>query len=174
MKKRNKTIFAFNLSIAMFFTCISLIGYTYCKYCDIERGTISMSIAEPICNLVIDKELTESSNNLKTIFFSVNNYDENGKISDVSMKYYIGFNSEVENNNLNYSLYELKDNKYENLVEIDNSNEKSTTKDEILNTDSKQSKKYKLEISYKDVSKVNKNNKIGLLITLNSEQVKPT
>lgn len=173
MKKRNKTIFVFKLSIAMFFTCISLIGYTYCKYCDTEKGNVSMSIAEPICNLVIDKELTESSNNLKTIFFSVNNYDENGKISDVSMKYYIGFDSEVENDNLNYSLYELKDNKYENLVEIDNSNGKNTTTNKTLDTGLKQSKKYKLEISYKDVFKVNTNNKIGLSITLNSEQVKP-
>lgn len=151
-----------------------IIKGTTSKYSTVKGGEINISTAKPICNMVINNNITISNYKPESLYFSVNNYDENNNISDVSMKYSLSFKINQPNNNLNYLLYELQDDGNEKLIPISNINGVIETKElNPLNAGVKQSIYYKLEVNYNTDSKINLDNDLKLSIILNSEQIKP-
>lgn len=173
MKESSKKNTKIILILLVVFIAASILGYTISKYFEAKRGNLTLSVAKPICNLVVENEDFSISNTEKSsLYFTVNNFEDK-EVSDVGMKYNVTFEFPekfVTANVLDYTLYK---------VNSDNTEETVQTVNSTFKADTKESQKYKLEMIYNsssptasDITEEDLNN-FNIEINLNSEQVKP-
>lgn len=177
MKQNSKINLKLTITITiLIIVALSIISSVQCamsKYVSEIDGDIDFSVAKPICELVIDNEPCVSNYKSEPLYFSVNNFDKNGDVSDVAMEYFITFNVPQNATYLSYSLYLIEDGEDKEL-ELTNSNRTVKTVDSsVLNAGENKSNKYKLEIEYNDDLPVNLEDEVSVSITLDSKQVNP-
>lgn len=157
-KREMTLIIIISITIILFFS-----GYSIGK----EKSNIDIKmnseIAKPIILVENSEPINITQENNKGIYnFKIKNYDENGMINEVQMKYSIEIFPQI-NQIISMKLY-----KNEEEIELEN----NKTKDIILNSKLKQEENYKLEFLYdKD-----KSDSIGEIIEnvqikIHSEQV---
>lgn len=166
MKNRKKTIVLIILSL---FTIYLIYNFTFAKFITDIPGTASSQIATPIIELVGSNKIvgTDYDDTAQQIEynFSVNNFDSNGNMNQVNLKYIIKITNDNPEFPISYKLYD-KDNK-----EIILNN--NTTNLILLDKDIQITHYYKLIIKYDDkgngINIINKLNNLD--ITLSAEQV---
>lgn len=167
MKKRVTLIF-----ILLQVILVSMVSISYAKYTKGYSGKIGISVAKPISRVVIDGDVYISNYGQKPIYFSVYNYDEKGKISEIKMNYKIIIKTTQSNAPLKYKLYRVYSDKQEE-IKINNSKGIISQVNAIsMNAETKQTHNYKLEIMYDNASTIELDKNIGISITLQSVQAK--
>lgn len=133
-KRREITLISIVLMvIVLFFT-----GFSFGKGLTNTDIEVSSKIAEPILKIENTPPVAiTTTNNTANYEFKIKNYNETGKITDVSLKYTIEILTEIEG--INFKIYK-------NEQEILLQNQK--TDQFILNNQDKQEDLYKLEIEY--------------------------
>ena len=136
-KKRNYKILITILII--FIISLLFVGYTFAKSIESVLLKATSQIAEPILIVENDPSLDITAiNNEGTYNFTIKNYNENDKTTDVKLRYYIEVLSNVDE-----SVY-IK--LYENEKEIELQNNK-TEYIEVSNKE-KEEKQYKIKVRY--------------------------
>lgn len=141
MKKRTKkmtqkTIIAI---LIIFIICLLFVGYTFAK--GIENVVVKSNgqIAEPILLIENDPSIDITANNNEGIYnFAIKNYNEQDKITDIKLKYYIEILSNVDNS-VQIDLFNNED-----KIEL---NDNKTDYIEVSN-DEKEEKQYQIKIKY--------------------------
>lgn len=165
-KLNQKSSKILTLTLIIFIIILLLLcGYTMAK--TIEQVIIKnkTAIAEPILLIENDPKLDiTESNNYGEYIFKVKNYNEQNKVTEADLKYYIEILSYLDDESVNIELYQnkdkinLKDNKTEYIQ---------------ISKDKKEEREYKIKITYDK----NKSNTIGdimekIQVKVHTEQMK--
>ncbi len=114
-------------------------GYTFAKSIDEKIINSDTKIANPI--LIIDNEpnisITETANT-GIYQFTIKNYDDNNKLTDVDLKYYIEILGKVDSG-IHFNLYEG-----EKEIQLENQKTNYIT----ISKNQKEERKYKIKITY--------------------------
>lgn len=141
MKKREKKRNYKFLITILIILIISLlfVGYTFAKSMESVMIKATSQIAEPILVVENNPSLDITAiNNEGTYNFTIKNYNENEKTTDVKLRYYIEVLSNVDEA-VNIKLYED-----ENEIEL---NDNKTEYIEVSNKE-KEEKKYQIKVKY--------------------------
>lgn len=166
MKKREKKRNYKFLITILIILIISLlfVGYTFAKSMESVMIKATSQIAEPILVVENDPSIDITAiNNEGTYNFTIKNYNENDKTTDVKLRYYIEVLSNVDEA-VNIELYEDK-----NEIEL---NDNKTEYIEISNKE-KEEKKYQIKVKY-DQSESESVSEImeKIQVKIHTEQVK--
>lgn len=149
-----------------------LIHYTACTYFSQIEGNICFSIAEPICRAIIQDNCIYISNyEPKPLYFSICNFNEKGKVTEIGMKYNIMVKSNQPNAPLKYRLYRINKDGSEENIQVNNSRENTKTALPTTLGTLKEIHNYKLEIEYDNEDNIILDKNIILSIILESEQI---
>lgn len=160
------------LVIIMQIILLTAISISYAKYTSGFSGKIAFSVAEPISRATVNGDVYISNYVQKPVIFSVYNFDENGKTSEVKMNYKITVKMSQTNAPLKYKLYRVYSDKQEE-VNISNSNGIITQVNSVsMNAGTKETHNYKLEFEYDKSSTVEIDKNIGVSLTIQSEQAR--
>lgn len=156
MKKQKKIMI-----LLIILVCLG-IQTCYAKYQSYISGKIVGRIAEPIITIKSENSLLVTAIEPKQQYhFSISNYNENKKINEVQMKYYIEF---IYNEaNVNLELY-----KENEKIEIKD----KKTKENILGIEQKEENNYIVKISYKETEEIKKDILEEIEIKIHSVQGK--
>lgn len=164
-----KIIVVLIMAIELLF--LSTISISFAKYTSSNNGKISVSVAKPIARLEIKNEGRISNYEQIPINFSIHNFDESGKISDVKMKYKIIIKTTQDNAPLTFKLYRVGDR--DEMININISNGIITqTEGVTMIAGTKITHNYRLEIEYDDTSNINLDQNFGMSICMQSEQIR--
>lgn len=161
-KKRDHKILI--IIIIIFIIILLFVGYTFAKSIESVMIKTTSQIAEPI--LVIDNdpnlEVTTIENEA-TYNFTIRNYNENDKMTDIKLRYYIEILSNVDEA-IDIKLYEQ-----DNEIQF---NENKTEYIEVSNKE-KEEKQYQIKVKY-DKSKSEAVSEImeKIQVRVHTEQVK--
>lgn len=161
-KKRNYKILI--TIIIIFIISLLFVGYTFAKSIESVIVKSTNKIAEPILVVENDPSLDITAiNNEATYIFTVKNYNENDKITDIKLKYYIEISPNIDEA-VKINLYEQ-----ENEIEL---NENKTRYIEVSNKE-KEEKQYQIKVKY-DRSESNTASEImkKIQVRVHTEQVK--
>lgn len=107
------------------------------KYFNKTKINVNSGVAIPIIKLEGEQKLIINNNQKNTVYnLAVKNYDENDKITQVELEYYIEIISK-KNDDINFKIY-----KEEKELNINN----NKTEKFLLTKENKQRDKYKIEI----------------------------
>lgn len=139
-------------------------GYTFAKSLEEKIINSNTQIAKPILEINSKQGITITEIENTGIYeFSIKNYDQNGKITDVDLKYYI----EILGNNdagIHFNLYEG-----ENEIQLENQKTDYIT----ITKNNKEERKYKIKITYdKDKSQSISDIIQKIQVKVHTEQVK--
>lgn len=140
------------------------VGYTFAKSIESVMIKATSQIAEPILVIENDPSLDITAiENEATYNFTIKNYNENEKITDIKLKYYIELSSNVDES-IDIKLYE-----HENEIQL---NENITEYIEVSNKE-KEEKQYQIKVKY-DESKSESISEImeKIQVRVHAEQVK--
>ncbi len=166
MKKREKKRNYKFLITILIILIISLlfVGYTFAKSMESVMIRATSQIAEPILVVENNPSLDITAiNNEGTYNFTIKNYNENDKTTDVKLRYYIEVLSNVDES-VNIKLYED-----ENEIEL---NDNKTEYIEVSNKE-KEEKQYQIKVKY-DQSESESVSEImeKIQVKIHTEQVK--
>lgn len=134
IKKRNITLIILILMVVLLFFS----GYSIGKGLSKTDINAKAKIAEPILVVENDSPVKITTTNNKGLYnFKIKNYNENGKITDISLNYTIEILSDIEG--IEYKLY-----KNEQEIAIEN----QKTQEFTLKNKDVQEDLYRLEITY--------------------------
>lgn len=161
-KKRNHRILI--TIIIIFIISLLFVGYTFAKSIESVMIKTTSQIAEPILVIENDPSLDITAiENEATYNFTIKNYNENDKMTDIKLRYYIEILSNVDET-IDMRLYEQ-----EKEIQL---NENKTQYIEVSNKE-KEEKQYKIKVRY-DQSKSEAVSEIieKIQVRVHTEQVK--
>ncbi len=140
-KKREITLIVIISIVIIFFFS----GFSIGKSLNKTNVNINGEIAKPILKVENDKEIYLTKTNEKGVYnFKVKNFDDQDKITQIELEYYVEILSQI-NKNLNFKIYK-------NDEEINVNNNK--TDKFIMPKNKKQEDIYKIEIQCKENSNI--------------------
>ncbi|MCI8641703.1 MAG: hypothetical protein HFJ59_07565 [Clostridia bacterium] len=160
-RRKNKILITI---IIIFIISMLFVGYTFAKSIESVMIKATSQIAEPILVIENDPSLDITAiENEATYNFTIKNYNENEKITDIKLKYYIELSSNVDES-IDIKLYE-----HENEIQL---NENITEYIEVSNKE-KEEKQYQIKVKY-DESKSESISEImeKIQVRVHAEQVK--
>lgn len=167
---KNRTIKNLILSLLMLVTLI--LGTTFAKYTSSTNGGVSLSVAKPIARIEGEENLQISNYYQKPYYFQICNYNENGDISEVAMKYFITITSTQKNPPLKYKMYKINSDGIKEEIEIViNDNTITTTQPVVIQVNKKIIHNYELEITYDNTSQTILDENIEMTLSIESQQV---
>ena len=129
--------------LVIFIIMVLFSGTSFSKYFSKTNLEVESEIAKPILKIEGDKTLNINTVKDKEIYqFKVKNYDEDNKITEVDLEYYIEIMSK-ENENIKFKIYkeDMELNIYENKTEKF-----------LLTKEKMQEDNYKIEILLNNIS----------------------
>ena len=160
-RRKNKILITI---IIIFIISMLFVGYTFAKSIESVMIKATSQIAEPILVIENDPSLDITAiENEATYNFTIKNYNENEKITEIKLKYYIELSSNVDES-IDIKLYE-----HENEIQL---NENITEYIEVSNKE-KEEKQYQIKVKY-DESKSESISEImeKIQVRVHAEQVK--
>lgn len=163
-----------NITISFLILSVLISGFTFAKNTSSKSGQLSLSVAKPISRAVIDGDIHISNYYQKPLRFYVCNYDENKNVSEVAMQYYITITLSQKESPLFYKLYRIYEDREEEVELNTNENTITTVEPIRINNDKAIEHNYILKILYDYNSQNNLDENIGIMLSINSEQINPS
>ncbi len=174
IKKFKVLLFLISIAFIILFACLS-INFIYAKFTTNANGSLSFSVAKPVCKVFMDETVYISNYGyVQPTNFSIRNYDEYGNISQVALKYFITITTNQTNAPLDYSLFRIQDNGSEEKIAINVNNGVIKTVNGVnMSGNIENIHNYRLKVDYNSNSKVELSKNFAVHITIDSEQINP-
>lgn len=137
----------------------------------VMNGKLIFSVAKPIIRTIIEEDVFISNYYQKPLNFYICNYDENEKISEVAMDYFIEIIPTQINAPIFYNLYMVCSDGKEEYIETEYVDNKILTKSPItINCNEKITQKYKIDFIYDKDSNIELDEDFNITILVDSSQ----